>query len=760
MKSTAFKTPPSDELKELLTKCDQEPIHLTHWIQPHGLLLAVSEQDWRIQQLSRNTLAYLGIPPEELINQPISKILPTEKLREALRNKSLAGSLTRLFRWDYEAKEQCFTFDVIAHRTNGLLILELEECLDERDDVPELDVFYKTLFHNLEQAPLVQVAYQQAVAAVRLLTGFDRVMLYRFDEEGNGAVVAESAGGGVETYLGLHYPASDIPRQARELYLRNRTRIVAEVNAEVVPLWPALNPKTGESLDLSFSTLRSLSPVHIEYLKNMKVQASMSISLAKEGQLWGLIACHHLTPRRVSYRKRMSCEFLGQILSLQLALKEDAELLACRDEAKMRVQEVMEAVRNGTDFLASLLQPDLNLPALVNASGVAVAYQGDCHLIGKTPNPQQVSSLANWLSNHGELYDEQDVFSIRSLPALYPEAENYKEVAAGVTGFSLSKAPGSYILWFRPEEIETIHWAGNPHKPVELQNGETRLQPRKSFELWKEIVRGKCIPWASYEIETLALLHSFLLTHLLTLTGAELAEANRRLSQSNRDLDAFASVISHDLRGMVRRIKYYAGFLEEDLSPLPNQSQEYLTRIRVITDRMDAMVSNMLEVSRVTTQQHSFTSVNLNEVLTQVLADLHDTVRQTGATVERTELPTLEADEAQVYQLFQNIIGNALKYHRENVPPQVRISATSINADTWRIAVRDNGLGFPPEKSPELFEMFRRLKEHQGISGSGIGLAICKRIVERHHGSIFVDSVPGQGSTFYIDLPTRQTRMD
>ncbi|HEY9687597.1 MAG TPA: ATP-binding protein [Coleofasciculaceae cyanobacterium] len=756
MKTKTRKSPPSDELQELLTKCDQEPIHLTHWIQPHGLLLAVSEQDWQIRQLSRNTLYYLGIPPEELVNQSISKIMPAEKLQEALRNKSLVGNLTRLFRWDYEAKGRRFTFDIIAHRTNGLLILELEESLEEREDLPELDAFYKTLFQNLEHAPMVQDAYQQAVAAVRLLTGFDRVMLYRFDEEGNGAVVAESAQEGVETYLGLHYPASDIPKQARELYLRNWTRIVPAVNAEAVPLWPALNQKTGESLDLSFSTLRSLSPVHIEYLKNMKVQASMSISLIKEGKLWGLIACHHLSPRRVSYRKRMSCEFLGQIFSLQLALKEDAEILAYRDRARLRLQDVMDAIRNGTELPAALLQPDLDLPALVNASGVAIVYEGAWHLIGKTPGPQQVLSLVSRLSGHGGQDEAQEVFAIRALSDLYPEAESYKEVAAGVLGFPLSQAQRSYILWFRPEEIETIHWAGNPNQPVALENGEVRLHPRKSFELWKETVRGKCIPWTAYEIETLALLHSFLLTQLLTQTSEELAEANRRLSQSNRDLDTFAFVISHDLRGMIRRVQYYTGFLEEDLSPLPNQSQEYLTRIRVITDRMDTMVSNVLEVSRVATQQKPFEPVDLAVVVDQVLVDLHDIIQQAGATVERMELPTLEADEAQMYQLFQNLIGNALKYHRENVPPQIRVSATSIDADTCRIAVRDNGLGFPPEKSPELFEMFRRLKEHQGMSGSGIGLAICKRIVERHHGSISVDSVPGQGSIFYVDLPRYQ----
>jgi chemotaxis family two-component system sensor kinase Cph1 len=393
------------------------------------------------------------------------------------------------------------------------------------------------------------------------------------------------------------------------------------------------------------------------------------------------------------------------------------------------------------------MKQDLDLPAFANAAGVAVCFENQCYRIGNTPDERQITELLAWLKDR----DNGDVITFDSLPSVFPPAREYADVASGVLGFSFSGNQASYFLWFRPEVLETVHWAGNPNKPVQVENGESRLQPRVSFELWKETVQGKSTPWTTSETEAAFALRNALFAEILARTSRELEQMNRKLLQSNRDLDSFAYVISHDLTALIRRVRMYAELLERN-ETIDTEGRDYLARTREISHRMDQLVNDVLIVSRVSSEQKVFAPVDLNRLVEQVQADLQDEFRQAGGTFKAPPLPVIQAQETQMYQLFQNLIGNALKYRHHERPPVLALDVALMDHG-YHFQLRDNGIGFSQEEAGQIFDLFQRLKGGKERSGSGIGLAICKRIVERHQGKIWVEGRPGEGATFHFFLP-------
>jgi light-regulated signal transduction histidine kinase (bacteriophytochrome) len=344
------------------------------------------------------------------------------------------------------------------------------------------------------------------------------------------------------TVLILTYvtPASDIPKQARQLYTLNLVRLIPDVNYQPVELISSDNPVNNKSLDLSLSVLRSVSPIHIEYLKNMGVAASMSISLIKDKKLWALIACHHNSPKYLNYELRTACEFLGQVMSLELVAKEDNEDLDYKMSLKSIQSKFIEAIPQNENFMDSLVKDKSNLLNLVGAQGVAIYANDHLSVIGKTPQKVEIQDLIEWMATK----INNDIFYTDCLPKLYPNAEKFKNVASGLLALSISQIQKNYILWFRPEVIQTVNWGGNPNKSVEVeQDGNLRLSPRKSFELWQETVRLKSLPWKQCEIDAVLELKNAIVGIVLRKAD-ELARINIELARSNSELDAFAYIAS------------------------------------------------------------------------------------------------------------------------------------------------------------------------------------------------------------------------
>jgi two-component system, chemotaxis family, sensor kinase Cph1 len=483
-----------------LTNCDTEPIHLSGHIQPHGVLIVVREPQLEILQLSENTQDLLGVDAKSAIGQDLSLFfdrVQLEKLNSCLQNENL--KTVNPIKLSVEKAGKSLEFDCILHRRQGILIIELE--LATTAENFSVFSFYNSVratVSQIQSAKNLKELCQQTVEEIRKISGFDRVMAYQFDAEGNGAVIAEDKLESLSSFLGLNYPKSDIPKQARQLYLLNWLRLIPDINYQPTPLIPEKNPVTKQSLDLSLSVLRSVSPIHIEYLQNMGVIATLSISLIKDQKLWGLIVGHNYTPKYLNHEVRAACEFIGQVMSLELQSKEANEDYDYKLQLKSIQSQIFEDISTSENLSEVLVKCQHNLLEAVNAQGAAIVFGDNCYRVGQTPQTEPLRYLTTWVQNHLK----KEIFYTDSLTKCYPEAEEFKDTASGCLAIAISPTQKIYVLWFRPEVIKTVNWAGNPNKPVEIdEDGSQRLSPRKSFELWKENVRCKSLPWKQCEID-------------------------------------------------------------------------------------------------------------------------------------------------------------------------------------------------------------------------------------------------------------------
>ena len=513
-----------------LSNCDREPIHKSGHIQPHGVLLAVREPQLEILEISQNASDLLGVDPESAIGQNLSLLfdeVQIEKLNNCLLNENLKA--VNPIKWSVQKAGESLEFDCILHRWEGVLIVELE-LATTKTDISVFSFYHsvRSTVAKIQSATNLNNLCQMTVEEIRKITGFDRVMVYQFDAEGNGAVIAEDKEENLIPFLGLNYPNTDIPKQARKLYALNWLRLIPDINYQPVPLLRGNNPVTNEPLDLSFSVLRSVSPIHREYLGNMGVVASMSISLIKDKKLWGLIACHHYTPKYLNCELRAACEFIGQVMSLELQSKEGNEDSDYKLQLKSIQAQIFEDISTSENLAEVLVKCQHNLLKAVNASGAAIVFGEDCYQVGETPGGKALKSLTKWVKKNLK----KEIFHTDSLSKLYPEAENFKDAASGCLAIQISPIQNIYFLWFRPEVIKTVNWAGTPNKPVEIdENGSEQLSPRKSFELWKETVRCKSLPWKKCEIDAALELRKAIINIVLRQAD-KLAKLNTALEAS------------------------------------------------------------------------------------------------------------------------------------------------------------------------------------------------------------------------------------
>jgi two-component system, chemotaxis family, sensor kinase Cph1 len=428
-----------DEMADLtsidLTNCDREPIHIPGQIQPHGVLLVLQEPELTIIQVSSNTQAVMGRVPEALLGTPLSDLLNESQIQQIQQCLTADFERVNPLSLAIACPDQAIEFDGIVHRWDGMVLLELEPKASAEE--PDFFDFYhqvKEPITRIQRAPTLLDLCQVVVKEIRRVTGFERVMVYQFDSEGAGTVIAEDTN--QETpYLNLRYPSSDIPKQARQLYTLNWLRLIPDARYQPVSLIPDHNPLTDQPLDLSLSVLRSVSPIHLEYLHNMGVTASMSISLMQDQKLWGLIACHHSEPKYIPYHIRTVCEFVGQVMSAELANKASGEDSDYKRQLKSLQTQFVETLSQADYFLEGVERLNTQLLHLTNATG-AVVCSGDRYIgVGKIPSEAEIYALLDWIKPRLN----QSVFETRSLPKQYPAAEAYKAIASGVLALEISR---------------------------------------------------------------------------------------------------------------------------------------------------------------------------------------------------------------------------------------------------------------------------------------------------------------------------------
>lgn len=731
-----------------LAACDREPIHVPGAIQPHGVLLALREPALEVVQASTSTADHLGVQAAALLGTPLDDVLGADGAAEvraaAASGDPRAASPLRL-RTRAGAEERAW--DGVLHRSGGLLVLELEPAAEEETRAAAVFLRVRGGLARVQGARTAADLCAAIAVEVRALTGMDRVMVYRFDADWNGEVVAEARGEGVDPFLGLHFPATDIPAQARALYRRNWLRLIAASDYRPSPLVPAENPLTGTPLDLSESTLRSVSPVHLEYLRNMEVGASLSVSLLRDGELWGLVACHHHAPRHVPFETRAACELLGQAFSVQLGAVADAEETARTAEAAAAGAALLDRMAGAEDWARALTEDADALLGLAAATGAAVRRGGEWVRVGQTPDADGLDALAAWIAGRGEA-----VFHTDRLPHLFPGAN--AAVASGVLAVGLGG--GDLLLWLRPEVVRTVEWAGNPEKAVRVgDDGTPRLHPRRSFAAWRETVRGRSLPWLAGEVRAAAELRERAVEIVLR-HAAEVERLNHELRRSNDELDAFTYIASHDLKEPLRGIHNFSAMLLEDEGPrLGEEATGRLQTLLRLTRRMDEMIDSLLTYSRVGKLELDRDPVNLDAVLAEVRETITPRLEETGVQVRVPRpLPTVRCDRVRTAAILQNLLTNAAKY---NDKPERWLEVGWRDGDTadgevvlW---VRDNGIGIAERHRDTVFRIFRRLHARDRFGGgTGAGLTIVKRLVERQGGRIWLESVPGEGTTFFFTL--------
>ena len=486
-----------------LSNCERELIHLAGSVQPHGLLIVLQEPALRIVQVTANVEAILGVAAESLSRQALAEL--GGDIDACVRSLATMPDLSEPvpLRCTLPVAGEPRAYEGTLHRVGPDLLLAEIEPIDAGPGAAEsvgmatarLTESLSAAVQRFSAATAIGSLADAVVRTFRDMLGYDRVMVYKFDPDGHGKIIAEARDPRLESLLGHHYPASDIPQRARELYLRNRLRVLVDVHYQPAPLQPRFAPGSDEDLDMSMCYLRSMSPLHLQYLKNMGVTATLVASLVRDGRLWGLIACHHYTARNVRFSLRMASDLLAEVVSTRISAIENYAHAQGAIQVRRLEQRLVEATSTEGDWRLALFRNPRNLLQPLEATGAALFHDGELLTAGEVPSTAELRSLAQWVGTQS--FD--GLFSCNSVSRANPSLDSLTPTASGVLAVKLSTTRPDYLMWFRKEQLLSVTWAGDPSKPV-VGNDPLELSPRRSFAAWSEIVRGTGLPWTSGEI--------------------------------------------------------------------------------------------------------------------------------------------------------------------------------------------------------------------------------------------------------------------
>ena len=527
-----------------LSNCDREPIHQLGTIQPFGALLALTT-DWNVAHRSANADAILQPKGSVAIGDRISDHFTAETLallRQAAGEATESGTVQRLFGLDLLGRRRLF--DVAVHRSSSLVIVEVES--HSRESYSQHTGMLRPIMERLQRFHDASELADEAARVLKQLLGFDRVMVYRFHPDLSGEVIAEAREPHLGAFLTLRYPKSDIPQQARELYLRNLLRIISDVHADPVPIEPAIS-FTGEPVDLSLSTLRAVSPIHIEYLKNMGVGASLSISIVIKGQLWGLFACHHYSARVLPYSLRTTAEVFAQLFSLQLELAIASAGSRIAERGRQLHDSLMTRLVGGTSLVENLSAIDSVIGQVIPHDGSSAFVDGFYQSRGAAPNEEEFRALVSSLNTASA----SQIISTDAIAGLLPKAAEFADRACGALVIPVSRRPRDYIVFWRRELPQVVTWAGKPEKDIEYGPNGPRLSPRKSFEAWRESVSGHSAPWTPEELAIAEHLRVTLLEVILRMADDQIQERARAQQQQ----ELLIAELNHRVRNILTLIR-------------------------------------------------------------------------------------------------------------------------------------------------------------------------------------------------------------
>jgi len=696
-----------------LLNCDQEPIHIPGSIQPHGALFAFDANGELIAR-SANTDAMLGMAPP--VGTPSSALDFDDDVRGALRECIEEARDGDIFAVTVPTRVGDAEYDFIANGHDGQVFAEFERRHQPQDVITMFALKAHRLIERLRREKPVEALLKLVATQMRELTGFDRVMVYRFRHDDSGDVVAEARRDDLAPYLGLRYPASDIPAQARRLYLLNTLRLIPDSSYQPVPL---LGLPDAAPIDMSHCVLRSVSPIHLEYLRNMGVAASMSVSIVLGGRLWGLIACHHMTPLQVPYSIRMTCDVLSQVVAARIQTLLARERSDITEQAAALRNRLMEGLVNDDDplrVLEALAEP---LREALGADALVMTQHGKIITVGDVTAEQALAIAAS-------MSECTEHIVRRECRDAWPEpARTAIGRWVGLLGLGFDPAPGGWILALRAEQIETVRWGGKPEKVLAPGPNGQRLSPRGSFDAWEEIVTDSTTPWDDTRLD---------------IASSLLAEMHRAMNNRHADYDRartrMLAMLGHDLRDPLQAISMAGQMLQRGDQP-PRQ-QLLGTAIRSSSNRMERLISQVLDVSRISS------GIGLGLVRTPVdLAALTIALLDEARTAHpgasyAVDLPTsliVDCDADRIAQALSNLLSNARHHAKLGNPVGVRLGT---RADRAAIEVRNVAAPIPADIVETLFTPFKTasIGNERNRGGIGLGLYIAHEIALGHGGAL------------------------
>ncbi|PZO80989.1 MAG: phytochrome [Mesorhizobium amorphae] len=699
-----------------LNACDREPIHVPGSIQPHGLLLIADAASLEVVAgagpvETALTPEWLGASLSALLGSDIAALLQRTDVGPGggLSVGVVEGlNATRL--------------DATLHRSGTYILAELEPATAIPPTAAAMLGRLDGWNNLFERSTDLSGLCDRAATAFRELTGYGRVMIYRFLDDGAGEVVAEDRDPRLAAFLHHHFPASDIPRQARALYVRNRIRVIPDVGYVPAPIRPA-----GEGfadIDLSDVGMRSVSPIHVQYLRNMGVQASASASIVKDGVLWGLIACHNETPLAMPFETRAAVQALAGSLSRQIKAREDAENYRLRLRLRAAQDQVLSDLDRDISIDAIFRGSGDDLSRIFPADGFAMMRGKELRQMGECPAPQDIRRLARWLGDRASA----EPYATHRLPAEYPPAENFAERASGVLALSVPGDEGELYLWFRAEKVAVVNWAGNPHKAVALDRNAV-LTPRTSFENWSERVRNESRPWTLLEMEAASRFRRGLID---LRQNRQLRELNRRLTGLVSEKESLLGEKDYLIKEVNHRVQNSLQLVSAFLGLQSRQANDptLTTHLREAQRRLSAVAL----VHRRLHRNDSIGAVDLSRYLEELTVDMRSSMGAEWADQIRLDIsPVLvSADRAvTVGLILTELVINATKYAYDGRPGPISI-ALDQHRNQFRLVVADEGSG-STGSHPE-----------ERAGGKGFGTQMISAMVDRLQGTVdYTSNDPG-----------------
>lgn len=653
-----------------LTACDREPIHIPGAIQPHGVLLIVDPVQDRITGGAGGVAGLLG---DDWLGGPVGPLIGDEAvgvLRSTIAGPVSLGTINDR------------AFSIVASRAGAQWLVEVEPTAPGQPGTEDALTWIEHGGEEFARAVDLDDLSARAAAIFSRLTGFDRVMIYRFLDDDSGKVVAERHAPDMDGFLNHHFPASDIPRQARALYVRNRVRVIPDVAYTPAPITgidPALR-----NIDLSDVGLRAVSPIHVQYLRNMGVAASTSVSIVKDGMLWGLVACHHRTPRSLSYLQRKTCELVAASFAQQVSAKEDAA--EYRERLRLRAAEDALAQRlaqdSDPDQTAALIGHDLQ--RMLGADGFAMQRGAVLHTSGHVPAREDIADLSRWVRQQGSILTHSAALELR-----LPAAHAYRDLASGILAITLSVDEPVVLMWFRAETLQTIQWAGNPHKAVS-DTPDQPLTPRASFAAWSEEIRGRARPWTPAEVEAAHRLSRLLFD---VRQRRRISELNRELSRAVTDKDALLAQQETLIKEVNHRVQNSLQLVVAFLA-MQATAENDATLTRHLGEAQRRLSAVAL-VHRRLYSDDTVTVIDLGRYIEDLLTEMQSSMgaEWTGRLTMDLSPMLISADAAvQVGLVLVELVINAQKYAYEGKPGPIAVTLERFR-NRFRLTVSDRGRG-------------------------------------------------------------------